>query len=272
MIFFQNFLFQLLFSLGIIILFGFIIAELNRLWCGMLGSKGIVAMRITGVIGTPIHETGHAIFCLIFGHKIVDIKLYSMDTSTGVLGYVNHSYNKKNLYQQVGNFFIGIGPIIFGSLILMLLMLLLVPSMFKEIFSSLSEIDELSFDVFDGKTYAGMLSLFVSIFTSVFSLSNFGNWLWWIFIILGMSIATHMTLSKADVKGSVWGFVFLVLIYALVDFILYLISPNLLIKATAYIVKFSFYIISLLTIGVIILFVLLILTFILGGFKFKRNY
>lgn len=272
MVFIQNFLFQLLFSVGIIIIFGFIIAELNRAWCNMLGSKGIVAMRITGVIGTPVHETGHAIFCIIFGHKITDIKLYSMDTSTGVLGYVNHSYNKKNIYQQVGNFFIGIGPIIFGSLVLMLLMFLLIPNTFKAVFSTLNQIDNLTFNVFDGETYAGMLSLFASIFTAVFSFGNFANWLWWVFIILGMSIATHMTLSNADIKGSVWGFVVLILLYAVVDFVLYLISPNLLIKATAYIVKFSFYIISLLTIGVIILLVLLVLTFMLGGFKLKRNY
>ena len=71
MVFLENFLFQVLFSVGLIIIFGFIIAALNRAWCRMLGSKGMFAMRATGVIGTPVHEIGHAIFCILFGHKIV---------------------------------------------------------------------------------------------------------------------------------------------------------------------------------------------------------
>lgn len=272
MLFLQNFLFQLLFSVGLIIIFGFIIAELNRAWCRMLGSKGMAAMRITGVIGTPIHETGHAIFCVIFGHKINDIKLYSMDTSTGVLGYVNHSYNKRNIYHVVGNFFIGVGPIIFGSLVLMLLMWLLTPNTYKEIFDTINNVDGLKYNVLDGKTYAEIGAMFVNIFTAIFTTSNFTNWMWWVFIVLGISIATHMTLSKADVQGSIWGFVVLIAIYLIVDLIVYFISADLLVKMTGAIVKFSFYIISLLTLGIIILIILLILTFILGGFKARRNY
>ena len=81
-----------------------------------------------------------------------------------------------------------------------------------------------------------------------------------------------MTLSKADIDGSVWGFVVLIAIYLIIDAIIYFISPNLLVKMTGVIVKFSFYIISLLTLGIIILVLLLVLTFILGGFKTRRNY
>lgn len=271
MVFLENFIFQLLFSFGIIIAFGFLIAELNRAWCRMLGSKGLIAMRVTGIVGTPIHETGHAIFCLIFGHKIVDMKLYQIDNNTGIMGYVNHSFNKKNIYHQIGNFFIGVGPIIFGSLVLMGLMFLLIPDTFKQIFSALNSIDGISFSVFDGNTYLQMITLFSNIFLSIFSLSNFTNWLWWIFIILGILIATHMTLSKADIEGSVWGFVVLVALMLIADAIIYFISPSLLVKVTTLIVKCSFYIISLLAIGVIVLLLLLLLTFIFGGFKLRRN-
>ena len=272
MLFIQNFLFQLLFSVGLIIIFGFIIAELNRAWCRMLGSKGMAAMRITGVIGTPVHETGHALFCVLFGHKINDIKLYSLDTSTGVLGYVNHSYNKRNIYHVVGNFFIGVGPIIFGSLVLMLLMYLLTTATYEAIFKTIRNIDGLKYDVLDGKTYAEIGAMFVNIFSAMFGGGNLTDWMWWVFIILGISIATHMTLSKADIDGSVWGFVVLIAIYLIIDAIIYFISPNLLVKMTGVIVKFSFYIISLLTLGIIILVLLLVLTFILGGFKTRRNY
>ena len=39
----------------------------------------------------------------------------------GTLGYVEHAYNRRSLYQSVGNFFIGTGPIWFGSALVYLL-------------------------------------------------------------------------------------------------------------------------------------------------------
>lgn len=55
---------------------------------------------LTGLIGIPIHELGHAYFCLIFGHKIKNIKLFSFSSFEYSLGYVNHSYNpKKNIIE-----------------------------------------------------------------------------------------------------------------------------------------------------------------------------
>lgn len=272
MVFLENFLFQVLFSVGLIIIFGFIIAALNRAWCRMLGSKGMFAMRATGVIGTPVHEIGHAIFCIIFGHKIVEMKLYSMDTSTGVLGYVNHSYNKKNIYHVVGNFFIGVGPILFGSAVLMLLMWLLIPATFANVFSSLGQVGDMTYSVFSLDTYTQMGAMFMNTMVSIFSFSNFGNWAWWVFIVLGILIATHMTLSKADVDGSKLGFAILIGLFLLVDGIIYLISPKLLIAMTNAMVKFSFYILSLLMLGIIVLLILLVLTFVLGGFKTSRSY
>ena len=200
------------------------------------------------------------------------MKLYSMDTSTGVLGYVNHSYNKKNLYQVIGNFFIGVGPILFGSGVLMLLMWLLIPATFANVFSSLGQVGEMTFSVFSVDTYTQMGSMFLNTLLSIFSFNNFGNWAWWVFIVLGILIATHMTLSKADVDGSKLGFVLLLVLYLIVDGIVYLISPNLLIAMTNVIVKFSFYILSLLMLGIIVLFLLLLITFVLGGFKTVRNY
>ena len=43
------------------------------------------------------------------------------------MGFVEHQYNRNSMYQQVGNFFIGIGPILsgVGSLILAMYLILL---------------------------------------------------------------------------------------------------------------------------------------------------
>jgi hypothetical protein len=180
--------------------------------------------------------------------------------------------DKKNIYQVVGNFFIGVGPILFGSAVLMLLMWLLIPATFANVFSSLGQVGEMTYSVFSIDTYTKMGAMFMNTMLSIFSFSNFGNWAWWVFIVLGILIATHMTLSKADVDGSKLGFAILIGIFLLVDGIIYLISPNLLIAMTNAIVKFSFYILSLLMLGIIVLLLLLILTFVLGGFKLSRNY
>jgi hypothetical protein len=78
-------------------------------------------LGLCGWLGTIVHELGHAFFCVIFGHKITDMKLFSPNPETGALGYVKHTYNRKNIYQLVGNFFIGIGPILLGTVVIFLL-------------------------------------------------------------------------------------------------------------------------------------------------------
>lgn len=77
-------------------------------------------------LGTAVHECGHAFFCIIFRHKIVEMKLFKPDSEEGTLGYVSHQYDKKSLYQNIGNFFIGIGPIISGTLVICLASYLLI--------------------------------------------------------------------------------------------------------------------------------------------------
>ncbi len=85
---------QILFTIGIIYLFGWLISLCNKFFYKNLGSFGTVACYITGFIGTPVHECSHALMCLLFGHKINEIKLFQI-SNDGTLGYVNHSFNKK---------------------------------------------------------------------------------------------------------------------------------------------------------------------------------
>lgn len=82
-----------------------------------LGNAGRILFSF---IGTPIHEASHALMCLIFGHKIVDIKFFIPNPNSYVAGYVNHTYNPKSIYQNIGNFFIGLAPI-FGGFFLVTL-------------------------------------------------------------------------------------------------------------------------------------------------------
>ena len=99
------FLLQIGFTVGITVLFGWLIAQCNRTFYRNFGRYGRTVCYLTGAIGTPLHECGHALFCLLFGHKIHEIKLFQIGDD-GTLGYVKHSYIKKNVYQRSGNFFI----------------------------------------------------------------------------------------------------------------------------------------------------------------------
>jgi hypothetical protein len=195
-------LLQLLYSIGSIVAIGFLIAWLNRIFYTLLGASSERVCYITGAIGTPIHELGHAFFCIIFRHKIKEIKLYKLNSSDGTLGYVNHAWNPKNYYQCVGNFFIGIGPILFGSAVLVLLMGLLIPDTFNSLHNHLN--------VFVNSTASGngsihlssILKTFGGVFVDFFQPANWLQWRWWIYVILGCFIALHVNLSKPDIQGA----------------------------------------------------------------------
>jgi hypothetical protein len=122
--------------IGVVYLLGYIIMIINRAFYKAVGAGRTVCLA-TGFIGTPIHELGHAFMCLVFFHKIVDIKLYQIDDESGTLGYVSHTYNKRNIYHVIGNYFIGVAPIFCGGIVLYLLMKFLLPSSFTAVASSI---------------------------------------------------------------------------------------------------------------------------------------
>ena len=108
---------------SVFFIFGLILYLLARMTrTSFVKSVGVNAdMYFTGWLGTPVHEMGHAIFCIPFGHTITEMKLFTPKSDDGSLGYVNHSYNPRNPWHQIGNFFIAFGPIILGSFIIFLL-------------------------------------------------------------------------------------------------------------------------------------------------------
>jgi hypothetical protein len=169
-------------------------------------------LYIFGWLGTSVHELGHALFAVIFGHKIKEIKLFKPDAKSGTLGYVNHTYNPKNLYHLIGNFFIGIGPLLICTLLLYLLSFLL----FRINFFSISEI-HFSTDMLksvtllkhEGNNFWNILTVFIN---DVFHGKNSS---WWKIVILLYclySIGSSITLSTSDIKTSVKGFLIIVAI------------------------------------------------------------
>jgi hypothetical protein len=203
------------------VVMNFIARKNENLSYEVLGQK--IYLYVFGWLGTAVHELGHAIFAIIFAHKISELKLFTPGSGKS-LGHVKHSYSKGNPYQTLGNFFIGIGPILLGAALLwMATWLLFNLNVFNlaakyevnithRLFTSFSLVKELTADI-----YSSILDIYHVIIT------DHGDYWWkvvlfaWIFYSIGSSV----TLSSSDIKGAFSGFiyfVFLLFIFNLATF------------------------------------------------------
>lgn len=153
-------------------------------------------------LGTIIHELGHAFFAILFGHRIISINLFGPDDN-GMLGYVKHAYNPKNIYQLIGNFFIGIGPILFGSLVIFLSSYLLLG---PDVFQPLQNIQ--SFNSIRDLQSIALQSL--TLLKQLLRPENFTGISFYLFIYIVFAVGSHIKLSPTDLQSAWSGFVILV--------------------------------------------------------------
>ena len=201
---------QIVTLLGLFFTFGFALHFLEKMTSTlMMKSFGWKSVYWTGWIGTSVHECGHALFCLLFGHRIDEMVLFDPDPVTGTLGYVIHSHQGK-IYQRVGMFFIGAGPLILGPLVIYLAMRLLVPN--SEEIISLIDISSYNFSLYGDIVFQLKVIGYLGTETVklLFSIGNLYNFKFWIFLYISISVASHMGLSAADLKG-MWSGLFLIL-------------------------------------------------------------
>jgi hypothetical protein len=222
---FSNVLLQLLYVIGSIFIIGFIINLLNKAFYRTTRYHGL-AIYGTGFIGTPIHELSHAAMCLLFGHHIEESKLFQIDRDTGTLGYVVHSYNKKNLWAVMGNYFIGIAPIACGAVVLFFGIKLLIPETFAVVSG---ELEAFSVYISGGASWdwlPKLWELFVNFLSALFT-ESLSTYKWWIFIFLAMCIALHMNLSGADIKGALPSLPIVAAVVIILNLIFGLLSESL---------------------------------------------
>ena len=158
-------------------------------------------------LGTAVHELGHAAMCPLFGHRITDMKLFSPDPATGTLGYVNHSYNPDSFYHNVGNFFIGIGPIISGTVVIYVAARFLLSDTFFDSFAQL----KITYENFSSLQASQQLALSVwestrALLLGLFTAENALRWQFYLFLYILFSVGSSITLSPPDIQGAVQGF------------------------------------------------------------------
>ncbi len=210
---------QLIWLLGLLFVFGLILyvfARFTRItYVKSVGYK--MDVFFTGWIGTPVHELGHAIFCILFGHRILQMRLYSPNSGDGTLGYVNHAYNPNSTYQRIGNFFIGVGPIIFGAVVLYALLYYLVPSK-DDVFGGIHAQSQTLVDGVRGEYSTALGAIWATTrqtLAFLFNMDNFSDYRFWIFLYLAICVASHMELSPPDIKGATGGLISLVIFFLL---------------------------------------------------------
>ncbi|MGE5627962.1 MAG: hypothetical protein ACM3X7_07565 [Solirubrobacterales bacterium] len=201
---------------GVIITAGFILNILrNNSIKNFQRSFGKKAIIITGILGVPIHEMSHAFIALLFGHKLTKVKLFQSPDENGVMGYVNHTYSRNSIYQQLGNFFIGIAPIIGGTISIIVLMYFAMPETYNQ-FTNLV-LKDLQWSTMNKHAFESILKAYGRIAETVFTIKNMGNPLFYIFIFAAISISSHISLSPADIKGAAKGLFSIILVIFLLN-------------------------------------------------------
>jgi len=194
---------ELVYLFGIIIIIGFLLGWLETIaaqWAyKAFGKTGIL---LTSCIGTPIHETGHALMCLLFGHKIIAIKFFDLNPQNETLGYVQHSFDQHNLYQNMGNFFISLGPIASGSATILFLMYWLEPHTFS-VLQQMAASAPAAHTTMDLLTWSRHSMSIV--YSGLWNSPSFGSLKYCGFLVLAICISSHIALSKIDLKNAMAG-------------------------------------------------------------------
>jgi hypothetical protein len=139
-------------------------------------------------LGVMVHELSHAVFCLLFGHRLQKIKWFDRSAKSGAKGSVTHTYHPLNPYHRIGHFFIGLGPTLLAPILVFLMMLALFPVARHA----------LSF-------YETPLLFYQSWLQSIAHFSSFHSWRLWLFWSFTLAVLSQVELSKEDVKQALQG-------------------------------------------------------------------
>lgn len=171
--------------------------RVSRRLSHQFGWRSVLA---TGWLGVPLHELSHLAACWLFRHRVVAVSLFDPDPRTGTLGYVQHAYRRRSLYQIAGNFFIGVAPLVGGSLFLMAMLWLLLPDL-GTLAAPSAAVDPNPLGQVAGTGVAALEML-----RRLFSGGHMASWRLWVFLAIALCTAMHMAPSRPDLAGALPGF------------------------------------------------------------------
>lgn len=194
-------------TVGIFVLFGLIFkllsSEIQKLELELFGFFSYIVIYPFVII----HELSHLIMAIIFTNRITEVKLLNF-SNDGTLGYVsfakvNSNFKIRNLYQNIGDFYVGLAPIIVGSGLFIFITKFIDNQLFKQITKLAYKHDT----IFD------LLMSFKNINNFNF-LFNFNIIL---IVIILFSISSLFLLSISDWEGCLQGTPYLILSMFLIN-------------------------------------------------------
>ncbi len=201
MLYVKFFLGVVWYTLGAVVICGLAVSLCRTLFVRLLGGgfgRGVV--MATSILGTPIHEGGHALMCLLFAHRITDISLWSPRSTDGTLGHVTHAYNPKNPYQVLGNLFIGVGPVFSGLGVLTLILWLCFPTALSDYITAARTL------VADGASLPTLLveglRLLPGVAREALTSPTVPLWARIVGLVGLLAVSLHIELSPADLRGA----------------------------------------------------------------------
>ena len=195
----------LLVVLGPWIAFAWVIHYLEQITERRLASRfGWQSVILTGWLGVPIHELSHAAMCLLFNHRIDELVLFRPDPVSGRLGYVRHSFRRQNGFEEAGNLFIGIAPLLGGTLVLTALTWLFYPAAIQVLWEATATSP-------DGWRAGGGLEWIRSAAGQMVSAEHGWSGRLVVYLYLVLCVGLHMAPSPSDYVGAGRGFVRVVL-------------------------------------------------------------
>jgi hypothetical protein len=192
----------------------------------LIGRNGY--LYLFGWLGVVVHEIGHALMCIVFLHKIDEIRFFNPDPNSASLGHVNHSYNPRNLYHLVGNFFISIGPLLIGGLCIYWITVFVFSN---GIFIPFNKIDyfpeqiynlQLLLNYLEGLTEPLLISGGI-----LLKGQNYFQWEFYVFLYLLFSLGQSLRLSPEDMNGVFKGGGVIVIIVLLINILSFAIGINI---------------------------------------------
>lgn len=196
----------ILLTLGTLVICGLAVRLCAKAFSKLMGSPSGAIFDVTSIIGTPVHELGHAMMCPLFGHRIEGMCLWSPKAENGVYGYVNHSYNRKNIWQKFGNLFIGVGPIFSGMLVMVLMLWICFPNQWNDYLARTAEL------TLGGNSVKEMLESIFALFLDLPDAFHTDALRAILGLVVILPISLHISLSPQDIKGSLGAIPFYLLL------------------------------------------------------------
>ena len=172
---------------------------------------GWAGVLLTGLCGTPLHETAHYLACRLLRLEVTEVALFRpvAGREDGVLGYVRYRA-PAGMRGRLAVFFAGVAPLLLGTAAILLLVLLLTPEVWDgaaEALRTLRRRKRVRLPEVLGALLRGTAR-------GLGTLRGFGVVRGFLCLWLAGSAAMHLALSTADLRGLPWGLGLLLIVSA----------------------------------------------------------